>query len=307
MASGPSSAAAPTRCGWSLSGDEDYISYHDSEWGEPVYCDRAMFEHLLLETFQAGLSWALILRRREAFRAAFHGFDAWRVSEMTEADVARLAADRAIVRHEGKIRAAIGNARAVVRMREDEGLGLAEYFWRWVGFVQAQGTAREQSEMRSESEVSRSIARDLKRRGCKFVGATTMYAHMQATGVVNDHVVGCERYAEVGKRVWGREEWARVGVDVGVLGDGRAFAERMEEAARAEKKEKKEKKKTKKTKENEEKKETKETKETKEKKGRVKGEGKWNGVRRSGEMGKARGGEPQTKRRRSKRLAGEEA
>lgn len=167
-----------TRCRW---GDtpEIYRVYHDGEWGLPVDDDRRLFEKLCLEGFQAGLSWLTILRKRESFRAAFDDFDFERVARYDERDVARLLADAGIVRHRGKIEATINNAQRALELVEAEG-SLAAYVWRF------------------EADAdSKALSKDLKRRGWRFVGPTTVYAFMQAMGLVNDHLEGCASHATV--------------------------------------------------------------------------------------------------------------
>eukprot|EP00178_Gracilaria_changii_P004225 TRINITY_DN16608_c0_g1_i1.p1 TRINITY_DN16608_c0_g1~~TRINITY_DN16608_c0_g1_i1.p1 ORF type:complete len:269 (-),score=34.12 TRINITY_DN16608_c0_g1_i1:1108-1914(-) len=186
-----------TRCEWCLSAP-DYIQYHDEEWGVPLYDDKKVFEFLLLETFQAGLSWLTVLRKRVAFAKAFHDFDIDRIAAMTDKDVERLQQNASIIRHKLKIRAAIDNARAVITMRED-GMGLAHYFWNWVDYVPQHNCKNGRS--LSKNELSDKIAKDLKKRGFKFVGSTIIYAHLQATGVINDHHPNCPRYKEVQKLV----------------------------------------------------------------------------------------------------------
>ena len=170
------------RCWWGAT-TEDYRAYHDSEWGMPVVDDRRLFEKLCLEGFQAGLSWLTILRKREGFRRAFAGFDFEQVARFGVRDTERLLADTAIVRHRGKIASTINNARRCVELVEAEG-SLARYVWSY------EPASRTPSEL-SETEHSRALARDLKKRGWTFVGPTTVYAFMQAMGLVNDHVEGC--------------------------------------------------------------------------------------------------------------------
>lgn len=177
------------RCRWCLSTPQ-YLAYHDEEWGFPVADDRRLFEKLCLEAFQSGLSWRTILEKRENFRAAFHGFDFHRMARYTEADVARLLADAGIVRHRGKIEAVIHNAARAVELVQAEG-SLAAYFWRFEESPDAPPV------MRATSPASGALAKDLKRRGWKFVGPTTAYAFMQAMGLVNDHAPGCVTRAAV--------------------------------------------------------------------------------------------------------------
>jgi len=172
------------RCGWGDS-TPDYRAYHDTEWGRPVTDDVRLFEKLCLEGFQSGLSWLTILRKREAFRSAFAGFDFEQVARFGDRDIERLLGDAAIVRHRGKIEATINNARRAVELVEAEG-SLAAFVW---GFEpDPAGYPSEQS----ESAESRALAKELKRRGWRFVGPTTVYAFMQAMGLVNDHLEGCD-------------------------------------------------------------------------------------------------------------------
>jgi DNA-3-methyladenine glycosylase I len=176
------------RCPWA--GDDPlYAAYHDDEWGRPVRDERAIYEKLCLEGFQAGLAWITILRKREAFRAAFDGFDPERVARYGPADVERLLADAGIVRHRGKVEAAIANARAVLALRA-EGGSLAELVW---SFAPADAGPRPVGldEVPAETPASRALAAELRRRGFRFLGPTTCYAAMQALGLVDDHLVGC--------------------------------------------------------------------------------------------------------------------
>ena len=179
------------RCSWGESAPE-YRAYHDTEWGFPVDDDHRLFEKLCLEGFQSGLSWLTILRKREAFRRAFAGFDFEQVARFGDGDVERLLGDASIVRHRGKIEATINNARRAVELVEAEG-SLAAYVWR---FEPDPGTRPKRltwdvlREMAATDE-SRALAKDLKKRGWRFVGPTTVYAFMQAMGVVNDHLDGC--------------------------------------------------------------------------------------------------------------------
>jgi DNA-3-methyladenine glycosylase I len=171
------------RCAWGDSTPE-YRAYHDTEWGFPVADDRRLFEKLCLEGFQAGLSWLTILRKREAFRAAFAGFDAERVARYGPRDVERLLGDAGIVRHRGKIESTINNARRALELAEAEG-SLAAFVWRFEP-ERAAGPSAE-----AQTAESRALAKELKRRGWTFVGPTTVYAFMQAMGLVNDHVDRC--------------------------------------------------------------------------------------------------------------------
>ena len=176
----------PPRCRWCAAGAEwpPYLEYHDREWGFPVADDRRLFEKLCLEGFQSGLSWRTILAKRESFRAAFSGFDFHQVARFGEADVARLLQDAGIVRHRGKIAATINNAQRAIELVEEQG-SLARYLWRF----EPQALAKPVHA--TETEASRALSKDLKKRGWKFVGPTTMHAFMQSMGMLNDHAPGC--------------------------------------------------------------------------------------------------------------------
>ena len=178
------------RCTWCLA-TPDYVHYHDHEWGFPVDSDQRLFEKLCLEGFQSGLSWYTILKKREHFRAAFAGFDFHQVAQFGEADVKRLLQDAGIVRHRGKIEAAINNAQRAIEMVAQEG-SLAAFFWRYVPAKPSTGT-----DIQAQTAESQAMSKELKKRGWKFVGPTTMYALMQAMGVVNDHAPGCVTRAKV--------------------------------------------------------------------------------------------------------------
>lgn len=190
MTSDAKSDAAVERCGW-VSGHPMEVRYHDEEWGVPCRDDAALFERLLLECFQAGLSWLTILRKRDGFRAAFAGFDPALVAAFTEADIARLLADPGIVRHRGKIDAAIGNARAFLAVQEAEG-SFAAFVWRYAPSIERPRPAS-LAEIPAMTPESDALSKELKRRGFRFVGSTTCYAFMQSAGLVDDHVVGCFR------------------------------------------------------------------------------------------------------------------
>ena len=177
-----------TRCSWATS-SADYLAYHDEEWGVAVHGEARLFERLTLEAFQSGLSWLTILRKREGFRAAFAGFDAESVAGFGEADHQRLMADASIVRNRLKIRAAVSNAQAVVRLR-DAG-GLDELLWSFA--PTGHRRPRTPPDVPASSAESIELAKALKRNGFVFVGPTTMYAMMQACGLVNDHLAGCHR------------------------------------------------------------------------------------------------------------------
>lgn len=182
-------ADGKARCWWGA--DEGiYADYHDNEWGRPVRDDIRLFEKICLEGFQSGLSWLTILKKRENFRKAFKGFDFEQVARFNEASVRRLLKDAGIVRHEGKIRSTINNAKRAVELREEFG-SLSEYFWEWEPDQKDRPKRMTRKTMVSESDASRAMSKDLKKRGWTFVGPTTAYAFMQAMGMVNDHVEGC--------------------------------------------------------------------------------------------------------------------
>jgi DNA-3-methyladenine glycosylase I len=194
------------RCWWADSAPE-YRAYHDREWGFPVADDVRLFEKLSLEGFQAGLSWLTILRKREAFRRAFAGFQFERLARFDQADVERLLSDASIVRHRGKIEAVINNARQAVELVQEEG-SVANYVWRFEPGGRPPGLDRGALLELSQTQESRALARDLKRRGWRFVGPTTVYAFMQAMGLVNDHLDGCDTRAAVEQA---RAEFTRPG------------------------------------------------------------------------------------------------
>jgi DNA-3-methyladenine glycosylase I len=179
-----------TRCSWACSAPE-YRAYHDSEWGLPVSDDVRLFEKLSLEGFQAGLSWLTILRKREAFRQAFADFDFHRVARFTGYDVERLLSDAGIVRHRGKIESVINNAQQVLELVEAEG-SLARYIWRFEPKPRTGKVDRARLAQLAVTPESKALAKDLKRRGWRFVGPTTVYAFMQSMGLVNDHLEGCQ-------------------------------------------------------------------------------------------------------------------
>jgi DNA-3-methyladenine glycosylase I len=185
------------RCWW-CGGHADYTHYHDHEWGIPVADDRRLFEKLCLEGFQSGLSWLTILRKREHFRAAFAGFDFAEVARFGERDVQRLLADAGIVRHRGKIEATINNARRALALVEEAG-SLAAFLWRFEPEPGPRARGLTEAEVRSLTSVpeSHALSKELRRRGWRFVGPTTLYAFMQAMGMVNDHVAGCVSWARV--------------------------------------------------------------------------------------------------------------
>ncbi|NLT68701.1 MAG: DNA-3-methyladenine glycosylase I [Acidobacteria bacterium] len=181
-----------SRCPWTGE-DPLMIEYHDTEWGVPLHDDTRIYEFIVLEGMQAGLSWATILRKRENFRAAFKGFDPEIVAEFTREDIKRLLSDAGIIRNRLKIEAAISNARAFLKVQREFG-SFDSYMWEFVGGKPIRHGRRQVSEIPATSPESDRFSRDLKRRGFKFVGSTIVYAHMQATGMVNDHLVSCYRY-----------------------------------------------------------------------------------------------------------------
>jgi DNA-3-methyladenine glycosylase I len=183
------------RCWWG-DGDDLYRAYHDAEWGRPISDDRRLFEKLSLEGFQSGLSWLTILRKRENFRRAFDGFDVERIAEYTDADRERLLSDAGIVRNRMKIAAAVKNARAFLAVQEEFG-SFDAYCWRFVDGRPRQNRWKSIRQIPATTSESDAFSRDLKRRGFSFVGSTVIYAHMQAVGMVNDHLVDCYRYRAV--------------------------------------------------------------------------------------------------------------
>ena len=182
-----------TRCDWA--GPEDiYIAYHDEEWGVPEYDSRALWEKLILDGFQAGLSWITILRKRENFRAAFAGFDPHVIAGWGEAEVQRLLADPGIIRHRGKIEATISNARAWQRLEAEEGFD--RFLWAYVGGTPLVNHWQSQAEVPAATPLSEQVSKDLKKAGFKFCGPTIVYAFMKACGLVNDHITSCHRHGK---------------------------------------------------------------------------------------------------------------
>ncbi len=187
---------ARVRCGWAEGRFPEYQRYHDEEWGVPVVEDGRQFEFLVLESAQAGLSWATILRRREHYRRAFHGFDPEAVAAFDSADEARLVGDSGIIRNRAKIRAAIGNARAFLEVAEEWG-SFSRYAWSFVDYRPRVGRWRTDGDVPVSSRASDALTADMKARGFRFVGTRILYAHMQATGLVNDHLLRCFRRREI--------------------------------------------------------------------------------------------------------------
>jgi DNA-3-methyladenine glycosylase I len=183
------------RCGWCV-GNDLYEAYHDEEWGVPVYDDAILFEFLILETFQAGLSWITILKKRENFRKAFDNFDYERIAKYNASKVEALLQDTGIVRNKLKVNATITNAQAFMKIQEDFG-SFSSYIWNFVDGKPIKNSLKNHKDAPANTPLSDAISKDLKKRGFKFVGSTVIYAHMQATGMVNDHVESCFRYHEV--------------------------------------------------------------------------------------------------------------
>jgi DNA-3-methyladenine glycosylase I len=182
-----------TRCKWAEGVNDAYIDYHDTEWGVPVTDDHVQFEFLVLEGAQAGLSWSTILNKREGYRKAFADFDPQKVARFTRKRIERLLQDPGIVRNRLKVESAVSNARAFLAVQDAYG-SFSDYLWGFVDGSPIQNRFRRDGDVPATSPESDAISKDLKRRGFKFVGSTIVYAHMQATGLVNDHVVGCFRH-----------------------------------------------------------------------------------------------------------------
>lgn len=183
------------RCSWA-GNDPLYIAYHDKEWGSPIHDDRLLFEFLILEGAQAGLSWITILKKREAYRQAFDYFDYEKIARYTQDDVSVLLENAGIIRNRRKIESAIRNAAAFIKVREEFG-SFDAYFWKFVNGVPIKNEFSSMAEMPTETQLSQSISKDLKKRGFNFVGPTICYAYMQAVGMVNDHMTHCFRYKEI--------------------------------------------------------------------------------------------------------------
>ena len=184
-----------TRCTW-CGNDPLYVKYHDEEWGVPVYDDAKLFEFLILETFQAGLSWITVLRKRENFRKAFDNFDYHKIASYTDSKFQELLLDAGIIRNKLKIKATISNAIAFMEIQKEFG-SFSNYIWSFTDGKPIKNKCENLTNMPATTELSDNISKDLKIRGFKFVGSTVIYAHMQATGMVNDHTLDCFRYHEV--------------------------------------------------------------------------------------------------------------
>jgi len=185
------------RCTWAGISDPLYTRYHDEEWGVPKTNDRALFEKLVLEGFQSGLSWLTILRKRDNFRKAFHDFDAARIARYTDKDVTRLMTDAGIIRNRLKIEATVANAKAYLELKKRE--GLAAYIWNFIDGQPIINRFQTAADIPAQTELSKDISKALKKQGFRFVGPTTVYAFMQSVGMVNDHLVGCHRHAPCAK------------------------------------------------------------------------------------------------------------
>ena len=183
------------RCSWS-GNDPLYMSYHDEEWGVPVYDDEKLFEFLILETFQAGLSWITVLRKRENFRKAFDNFDYQKIARYGDNKFDELINDAGIIRNKLKIKATISNAISFIEIQREFG-SFSKYIWGFVDHKPINNKWKSLNEIPATTELSDKLSKDLKKRGFKFVGSTVIYAHMQATGMVNDHVIDCFRYNEL--------------------------------------------------------------------------------------------------------------
>ena len=184
------------RCGW-VGLEPIYVAYHDEEWGVPEYDSRALWEKLILDGFQAGLSWIIILKKREAFRKAFANFDPEIIATWGPKEVDALLQDSGIVRHRGKIQAAIGNAQAYLELQEK--IPFSERIWTYTGGVPLVGSYRSQADVPTNSDLSAQISKDLKKAGFKFCGPTIIYAWMEACGLINNHIINCERFEAVKK------------------------------------------------------------------------------------------------------------
>ncbi|MFV0248189.1 MAG: DNA-3-methyladenine glycosylase I [Tenacibaculum sp.] len=183
------------RCFW-VGNDPLYIKYHDTEWGVPVYDDARLFEFLILETFQAGLSWIIVLKKRENFKKAFDNFDYKKIAQYTDKKIEELIQNKGIIRNKLKIKATVSNAKSFVKIREEFGT-FSKYIWGFVGGKPLKNNFKTKRDIPNTSAVSDIISKDLKKRGFKFVGSVVIYAHMQATGMVNDHITDCYRYNQV--------------------------------------------------------------------------------------------------------------
>jgi DNA-3-methyladenine glycosylase I len=188
--------SSTSRCPWPVFDDPLYLKYHDEEWGVPVHQDRKLYEFVVLEIFQAGLSWRTVLHKRKNFRRAFASFDYRKVAEFEAEDVERLIADSSIIRNRAKIEAAVNNAQRFLDIREEFGT-FAKYMWSWVGGQTIDNRIRSIADYRPYTDEAVAWSKDLKKRGFRFLGPTVVYAHMQAVGMVNDHTMDCFRYRQL--------------------------------------------------------------------------------------------------------------
>jgi DNA-3-methyladenine glycosylase I len=188
-----------SRCPWGMT-PEIYCQYHDQEWGVPLHQEQKLFEFLTLEAFQAGLSWLTVLKKRENFRRAFAAFDPARVGRFSAAKIAKLLTDASIIRNRAKIEATVANARAFLQVQEEQG-SFDQYIWSFVERRPIVNHWRTLEELPASTPLAQKLARDLKSRGFRFLGPTVVYAHMQATGMVNDHLVSCFRHRELASRI----------------------------------------------------------------------------------------------------------
>ncbi len=195
------------RCGW-VGAEDIYRDYHDYEWGVPEYDSRALWEKLILDGFQAGLSWITILKKREGFRQAFEGFDPNVIAMWGAEDVARLVQDTRIIRHRGKIEATIGNARAWQAIEAEE--GFAKWVWSYVGGAPIQSRFATAADVPTSTEISLKLSKDLKKRGFKFCGPTIVYAFMEAVGMVNDHVLTCSAHDRTAAMAIDAPDWSKI-------------------------------------------------------------------------------------------------
>ncbi|MDZ7671885.1 MAG: DNA-3-methyladenine glycosylase I [Halanaerobiales bacterium] len=183
------------RCPWS-EGSEEYIKYHDEEWGVPVFDDKTLFEFLTLETAQAGLSWSTILKRRKNYKKAYDNYDIIKIASYDEKKIEELVNNEGIIRYRLKIESSINNAKQFLKVQDEYG-SFSDYLWSFVDHYPVVNSWNKLSEVPAESELSKKIAKDLKSKGFKFVGSVTIYAYLQAVGVVNDHLIDCFRYKEI--------------------------------------------------------------------------------------------------------------
>lgn len=184
------------RCAWVPDGNELYVTYHDTEWGVPVYDDRTLFEFLILEGAQAGLSWLTILKRRDGYRRAFANFNAQKVAKYKQDEIERLLQDEGIIRNRLKVEAAVNNAKCFLEVQKEFG-SFSKYQWQFVGEKPKVNRWSDDSNIPAVTKEAERFSNDLKKRGFKFVGPTIIYAHMQATGMVNDHTINCFRFSEI--------------------------------------------------------------------------------------------------------------